>query len=460
MKRLFIQQLQQLATDRWARQGVRTLLRAATLAASIWCIWLGGHLLWGWPLRFEWMGALALMVIGFSVASLLRPRMTPEEAARRLDQRFHLDEQLSTALEIAATNPPPGSVAARLLAQSDYTAQTVAKSISRRQKPPWNDFLSLVVLLPVLIGLYILSGVSSTPQPAAPLPLPPLVAPGQEPPLPPFPPEQAGEQPGAVPDSPSQQEVPTSSNAPDPRVLEALADALRDQGATRPAADALDRGDLAGAAQELRQLADQADQLSQQTRNELADSLRDAAERIEDLNDDLADQLRRSAEGLEWGDLLAADALENLARAIENLPSTPQSVADAQMPGEQPGQGQGGDEGQGEQAGEGQGGEEGQGENDQGGGSNPGSGAGSGGGNERQSELSERLNVPGQPLELESEGPGEVPADPSDRPPTTSEVVGGNTQGGQASDQRVESGPDPLRVPIEERNVVQDYFQN
>jgi hypothetical protein len=211
MKRLFIQQLQQLATDRWARQGVRTLLRAATLAASIWCIWLGGHLLWGWPLRFEWMGALALMVIGFSVASLLRPRMTPEEAARRLDQRFHLDEQLSTALEIAATNPPPGSVAARLLAQSDYTAQTVAKSISRRQKPPWNDFLSLVVLLPVLIGLYILSGVSSTPQPAAPLPLPPLVAPGQEPPLPPFPPEQAGEQPGAVPDSPSQQEVPTSS---------------------------------------------------------------------------------------------------------------------------------------------------------------------------------------------------------------------------------------------------------
>ncbi|MFN8477274.1 MAG: hypothetical protein U0074_05510 [Kouleothrix sp.] len=45
--------------------------------------------------------------MGIGVALLLRPRLKPSQAARRLDQRFHLDEQLATAAEVAARNPAP-----------------------------------------------------------------------------------------------------------------------------------------------------------------------------------------------------------------------------------------------------------------------------------------------------------------------------------------------------------------
>src|SRR5262245_47728248 len=117
MKQSLIQQLNQLSTDRWARQGVRTLLRTAAFATSIWCIGLGGHLLWGWPFRLDLLGALSLVAIGIGVLLLLRPRLSPQQAARRLDQRFHLDEQLATAVEVATTKPAPGSVGARLVAQ-------------------------------------------------------------------------------------------------------------------------------------------------------------------------------------------------------------------------------------------------------------------------------------------------------------------------------------------------------
>jgi hypothetical protein len=482
MRFSFIQQLQQLATDRWARQGVRTLLRAATIAASIWCIGLGGHLLWGWPLRTDILGALALATIGVGVLLLLRPRMSAHQAARRLDRRFHLDEQLSTAIEVAAARPPPGSVGARLIAQSDHTARLLSQRIARRQRPPWNDLITLAMLLPLALGLYILAGIGNLDIGASPLPLPPLASPEdpaqQFPEEPPPPEQQPAQAPGGDPaaagapsDQPGDQPGGAGSQqgtsgqpgtSTDPRTLEALADALRDQGATRPAAEALDRGDLGGAAQRLRELADQADQLSQDARNDMADSLNDAAQRIEGNDPALADQLRRSAEGLEQGGQQAAQALDDLARAIEGLQDGQQTAGGSQ---DQPGQdgqsgqqaGQDGQDGQGDQPG-GEGGQDGQG-GDGGQAGGPG-GAGNGAGEQRQAEPSRRLGVPGQPVPLEADGPGQVPAEPSDRPPTSSEVVPGTTSGGGNSDRRVQAGDDPLRVPLDERNVVQDYFQN
>ena len=112
MKQPLLHKLDQLSTERWARRGVRMLLRAAWLSVCIWCIALGGHMLWGWPLRANIVGAAALALIGGAVVLLLRPRLAARAAANRLDQRFHLDEQLATAVEVAATNPPPGSIAA------------------------------------------------------------------------------------------------------------------------------------------------------------------------------------------------------------------------------------------------------------------------------------------------------------------------------------------------------------
>ncbi len=435
------------------------LLRAAWLSVCIWCIALGGHMLWGWPLRTNVVGASALAIIGGAVVLLLRPRLVPRAAAGRLDRRFHLDEQLATAVEVAATNPPPGSIAARLVMESSHTAELLHRRIARRQQPPWQDMLTLLALGLVAIGLWVISGVGFPNLAAGALPLPPLAS-AQDPVRQlPQEPQAPGQQPGqATPGDPGQP-AQTGSNAQasaagDPRTIQALADALRDQGATRPAAEALDRGDLAGAAQQLRALADQASQLSQAARDDLANALEHAAQQIAGSDPQLADQLNQSADGLKQGGQAAAKALDDLARAIEQLPQAQPGQQAGQnsqpTPGQQDGAdgqaGQGGDQGQGQ--GQGQGNR---------------TGAGSGSNDEqRQAAPTSRLGVEGQAVPLESSGAGDVPAQSSDNKPPTSAGAGGNggfTQGGASSDQRVQVGDDPLRVPVDERDVVQGYFQ-
>ena len=300
MRQPLLQKLDHLSTDRWARRGVRMLLRAAWLSVCIWCIALGGHMLWGWPLRTNVLGAVALAILGGAVVLLLRPRLASRAAARRLDRRFHLDEQLATAVEVAATTPPPGSIAARLVMESSHTAELLQRRITRRQRPPWQDILTLVALSLVAIGLWVISGVGFPDLSGSPLPLPPLMSaqdPAQQLPQEPQAPGQAGQATPGENGQPGQNGGEAQASAAgDPQAIQALADALRDQGATRPAAEALDRGDLAGAAQQLRELADQAGQLSQSSRDELANSLEDAAQQIEGSDPQLADQINQSAE--------------------------------------------------------------------------------------------------------------------------------------------------------------------
>jgi len=472
MRQRLFHNLNQLATDRWARRGVRMLLRASWLGASIWCVGLGGHLVWGWPLHTNILSALGLATLGIAIALLLRPRLKPHEAARRLDRRFHLDEQLATAVEVAATNPPPGSVAARLLTDSSHTTELLRRRIAKRQRLPWHDLLTLAMLVLVALGLWIIVGIGAPNLGTNALPISPL-AEAQDPnarlPREPQPPpnEQNGE-----PGTTNAANQPTSIG--DPQIVQALADALRDQGITRPAAAALDRGDLAGAARELRELADQASQLPQDTLSDLADRLRDAANQIGGRNQELTDQLENSADQLDQGGQSAAQALDDLARAIEQLPTTPADRAgqsdqagQANQPGETGQAGQPNQSGQsdqsGDQAGQGNGAGQSQGQNqsEQAQGQGNGSGAGNGpGGEQRQADTSNRLGVEGQPVPLESDGVGDVPAQPSGPlQGGAGDTRPGFAQGDASSGQRVEVGADPLRVPIDERDVVQEYFQ-
>jgi hypothetical protein len=127
-------QLDRLATDRWAWRSVRRVLRACWLGICLACIWLGGSLVWGWPVQLEWLAAVALACIGIALLSLLQPRMRPREAARRLDRRFDLDEQLATAVEVAASNPLPGTVAAQLVQHATRTSRGLRQRIRRHQQ--------------------------------------------------------------------------------------------------------------------------------------------------------------------------------------------------------------------------------------------------------------------------------------------------------------------------------------
>lgn len=484
MKHPLYQQLEQLATDRWARQGIRTLLRAAWLSACVWCIGLGGHLVWGWPLRYDLLGALALAIIGIGVVSLLRPKMSVREVARRLDRRFQLNEQLATAIEVIQTQPPPTMLSGRLMVEAGQTTVSLQRRISRRQKPPWSEVIALLALGFVVLGLLFLAGIGRINQEligAGLPPLPPLAQPqspdqpAEEPFTPPQGQQPGGQQPGA-PDS-AQQGQP---GATDPQSMSAIADALRDQSATRPAADALDQGDTAGAAQQLRELADQAGQLSQQARSDLANELEGAADQLQQSNPELADQLRESASGLEQGGQEASEALDDLASAVEGLGQQGQQGQSGQgdqqgqqgQPGQGDQQGQVGQQGQPGQQGQlGQGDQQGQGQSGQGdqqsqsGQENPngqggaGNGAGNGvGGEQRQAAQSGRLGVEGQPVELDAQGAGQNTNNPSEQTTVTEGTSSGFTQGGESSDQTVRIGADPLRVPLDERDVVQEYF--
>ncbi|NOK60744.1 MAG: hypothetical protein GFH27_549289n274 [Chloroflexi bacterium AL-W] len=460
MRYPLLRYLDQLSIDRWARTGTRAILRAVWLVGCVWCIGIGGHLLWDWPLRYDLLGLISLAVIGIAIITLFRRRMSRQEVARRLDRRFQLHEQLATALEYAHKRPSRESMSEQLLTEASHTTHQVYQRIQRQQNFPWSELLAVIAMALIVLGLYFMAGIGRIDESLIGQrdPLPPLVQPSNV--------EEFAEEPFASPENQLQDDQSGTpvQNQPnpnaDPQTLSALADALRDQGATRPAAEALDRGDLPAAAQELRELADQAGQLSAATRDDLANQLRDAADQIEENNPTLADQLRQSAEGLQRGEQNAAQALEDLARALEELQTPPPEQA--QDGGEQ---GEGGEQvagqpGQGEsEAGQGAGEQAGEGEQEQTGQNGAGSGTGeSNSGEQRPAESTGRLGVDGQPLSLEAEGTGQETelSNPDQR--ASGGISTGFTQGDTSSDQTVEIGNDPLRIPADERNVVQEYF--
>ena len=405
------------------------LLRSSTLALAFVCLALGLHLLTALPLRWTWVGAIALICIAGGALLVLRPRMRPPEVARRLDRRFRLGEQLSTALEVGAE---ADGVGAYLHDHARRTMAQIRRQVAVRQRFPWAELALVLALAMLLAGMLLLSGIGATPPGVAAEPLPPLAAA-------PNPSERFPEEPFQPPPAP--QPGPGDAPAPGPgdtASVAALADALRDQSVTRPAAEALDQGDVGAAAASLRELAGQAGELSDQARSDLAESLRQAADQIAQSNPALAEQLRESADGLAEGDQQAAAALENLADAVEQLGQ-----------GQQPGEGAAGEGAAGEGQGEGQG---------QGG---AGAGQGSLPGEQREGNPADRLGVDGVPLELESDGPGNTPTQGNPDGPTApggGSAGGGGFSSGSPSAAPVEIGDDPLRIPADLRDVVQDYF--
>lgn len=414
-------QLKRLASDRWARRGVRLLLRASTLAIALVCIAVGAQLMLDLRLNWNWLSVIALSCIALGAMLVLRRPLSPAEVARRLDRRFKLNEQLSTALELG---PQAEGVGAHLHEQSRRTMTQIRRQIAARQGFPWPELSAAAALLLLLAGLILLVGIGPAWPGAAAEPLPPLVA--APPPNETFPPEPfqppAGAQPG-----PGEAQV-TISTPDDVAAAAALAEALRDQSVTRPAAEALDRGSPGEAAQSLRELADQAGGLSDQARSDLARDLREAANQIEPSNPDLAEQVREAADGIGPFGANPDAALEDLADAVSQLGQ-----------GEAPSQQADGGEGQGGSGGAGQA-------------SLPG---------QQREGSGERLGVDGVPLPLESEGQGDraTGGDAAGMPSS----AGGNASGGgfargSQSGERVEVGDDPLRIPADLRDVVQDYF--
>ncbi len=431
--------LQGVARALRRRRRLRLGIRAVWLALAIWCVYpLASILGWSIPSAPVLALALTVLIIGWLHAWLSQPSIA--QLATGLDRYYALDEQLATALEVSR-RAPATPIEERLLGETDGLIQRMRAYFTRQPLLPWREIETLAAVCLLFLGLSLASS-ASVPDaitPAAIPDLPPPEAPTEV--ARPEPTDQpVAEAPTPPPLSPAGQEAAA-----------AIADALRDNGATRSAAEALDRGDTEGAARDLRELADQAEQLGDGARQDIARGLRDAAEQLRESQPELAERLEQQAAGLEQGGQPAADALEDLARAVEELRESQDQVADAgEQPAESPGAGAESGAGQPNQA--------------QGAGQQPG-GAGAGnqlGGEQRGAQPG--VQPQGDTLPLPEPEATDGPTTPAVGPrgPQIELGAGGTGEAGATgsggSDQPLTGEADPLAIPPEYRDVVEDYF--
>lgn len=428
---------------RW-RLAIRSLwLVLAWVAAGVILRLIGYDLGWALILIPALVGWLAGAAYGwFSNPSLA-------ELTRAYDRHYDLKQRLATALETAQQHRS-GVVVGRLVDDALILVRRLRRDISAQPIVPWREWELVGVLALVLGAVWVVNGQALPPAartqslPVLPTPVAPTATP---PPAP--------EQPVAATPPP----LPPEQQA----AADAIADALRDQGATKPAADALDQGDPQGAAEALRALGEQADQLSEQARQDLAEELRQAAEELRPTQPELAEQLEGVAEQMEQN---PGDAMRDLAAQLDGLddpqPQTAQADATA-APGEQPGE-QPGTAGEqpgeqpgaaGEQPGE-QPGPSGQ-------GASPG-GAGQGLGGESRTNLPAPPEAAGEAVPLPTPSSNDGPMTSATGPEGPSvELPGGGTgsgpnQGGGGSANAIQGEADPLSIPAEDRELVENYF--
>lgn len=436
----------------WQRRFLYGTLRAMWSALLAPTVVMAGYLLLDWQIRWELWVALMLVVAAVVLIWSLRP-LSLEKMTRRLDGLMDRRSQLTTALEVSFAADHPAyvnnPVAGRLIQDAVETTVGLRQQVKVLGRGFWLELNMLIGVASVLGALILLDMLSPLRPSAALVDLPlPYEEPRADDVIPPDP---------QLMPPPFQQQLQAMTPEQVRAALEALADALRDQAASRPAAEALDQGNLSQAAAELRRLADQLAGLSGQAQQGLGQSLQEAADTIGGNAPSFTEPLRQGNESLQSGDLSgAAQALEALADLLDEL-------SDQQPEGGQA-EGESGDSGESEaetQAGENESEQDG----DPSGG---GDGAGEGEGNEGESELGEeeeRLPIDGEPLELESETenledrvlqPAELESETNTNERTTDSPFARQPLNAAGED----LGPDPLDYPWEKREIVRDYFSD
>ncbi|MBI1877606.1 MAG: hypothetical protein HYR94_05140 [Chloroflexi bacterium] len=446
--------LKRLRAAFWRRRVALWLIRATWLALLAPLLFMAGYLWLGWQVRwYDWL--VPMLLIGLlSLLWSIRP-IRLKKMTQRLDRRLGLRARLITAFEVSGPVKTPQQadnlVVQRLLQEAVNILISLRRYVRAFGRGFWIETQALIAVAALLCALLMLDALTPHLPHATPVDLPPgwqepkadeVLPPDAELFPPPFPPESQIQQ--------------TQSREQLQQALEALADALRDQAVTRSIAEALDRGDLSGAADGLRRLADQLGELSEQARDQLGQSLQEAAKNAGGNVPNLTEPLQSGSNALDENDLRAAQqALEALAEAIESIQQTPQESAQAQP--ESSGQPQ--DNNSQSQSGESQASQDPQQEGE-------GSGSGAGGGekgegSDQAASEEERLAVEGQPLELESD------------PKSEDRVLQPAELNAQAGDERTEDspfarqprntttgdlGPDPLTYPWEKRDVIRRYF--
>lgn len=433
----------------------RALNRRRRLRLTVRGIWLGllvvvaglalrlaGYAL-AWPFFVFPAAFVAVVILIYAWSS--RPALS--ELVRGYDKHFNLHELLSTGLEVARqaeqTQQPSGQVIQGLIDQTVQATGALRRRVATRPILPWSDLQMTFAVGLIALGLLIPGRWSRLPD-AAPIALRAIPTPAALD-------ENKAPQPTDIPVEATTPPAGDEVSPEDAAAAEAIADALRDGGATRSAADALDRGDPAGAASDLRELADQVDQLSPEARSDLANGLRDAADQLRPTQPERADRLEQEANQLEGTPADAAAGLDDLAGMLDDLGSGGNDLAQGEgAPGDATGDTPGENPDGGSEGGAGQ----------------SGGGAGQGLGGERRGGATNPPPPGGDIAPLPPAATNDGPTTSATGPQGPNVELGaggtgatnsGNT-GSPGADTPLESEPDPLRIPPEYRDVVENYF--
>ena len=439
----FIRTLKRLRAAFWRRRFFRGTIRAMWLALLVPVVVMGGYLWFGWQVSlYEWISVAVLIGIVTLIWSM-RP-ISLKKMTYRLDSLLGTRAQLVTALEVSQSSGVSTSnpVSDRLLQNAVNISINLRQRVRLFHRGFWIEANALIAVAAILGAMFILDALSTNIPNATPIDMPPAgQEPGADDVLPPdaqlFPP------PFQQPPQPITQQQLQSA-------LDSLAEALRDQAVTRAAADALDAGDVPGAAEELRRVADQLDGLSEEARQELGESLQEAADEIGDSVPNLTEILEEGSDALGNEDVPgSSEALEALADELDAIDGAMQENEGQPQPGsDEPGGAAEGEEESETEETEGEAG--------------AGDGSGEGDGQEGLGEeAEERLPIDGEPLELESDPeledrvlqPSELDAETGEDRTTDSPFA--RQPLNAAGD---DLGADPLSYPWEKRDIVREYF--
>lgn len=307
----------------------RLALRVAWLTAGIYLALYCAEQLWGYapgtPVRLLLLGAPALLAL----IALFLPWPRPSRLAWRLDRLYGLHEQVSTGWEVSSRDGD-GQLEALLVADAAALMPRVTWRVLWRGWAIMPDLLSLLtvgVLYALVFGAsWTISPVQLPQTEVARLPAPgrdptmeevlPSGIPGVEAPM------------QAVSDTADAAAQGASMRSPaTDEALRQLGQALANQAATHDAGQALQQGNLQGAADEMESLADRIGQLSPETRGEMASAFEEAAQNIsqEGLPEEqqLAQEMSELAEQLNReGDLDAREQMDDVAEALRQLDET------------------------------------------------------------------------------------------------------------------------------------------
>ena len=314
--------LTSLARRIWLQWILTILARSAWLALLVGCFWLlieiaGGPELSVLPL--VWTAAIA-MLLGSVFALVTRP--TRWRVARMLDRGFGLHERMTTALTNLGREVPAEGERARIVYLQVADAANVAMIL--RQHPAFRLSLPVrEIVLATIVGLTFAAltfargvggGIPPTDTGLVPAFVPAVerIAAEEE--------QAAAQAQTPTGDTPSVAEVQEQARRSHEaqRDLQTLGDALGDHAVTRQASDEIAGGDYEEAAQSLRELGAQADQLSPASRDALASDLDAAAGQMSESSANLSSAASDAAEGLRSGGEAAQSGVRELGDAVES----------------------------------------------------------------------------------------------------------------------------------------------